>query len=447
MKKKKKTTNSKKSTQDKKNKKLEKTEMTTSVEQPKEIELLGEEIDTAELEKIRKNLPVALPEEIKELVEYKEEIVKYDEEEEMVKYEEKELAKLHKQTKAKSYLPTIFLHFIIGLLKNKYFEYPANIATIDEMVNSRNYYQLLQPFYTNGLAEHFVFQETEPKYNNIPESRLKDRMFIYDNELQGFCCDKDFCKMSDMCDKYSLPDFKDIKNSVILFLNKESEIATAKFLKKYISDFVHDKLSPNGGYYPFEYKDEKMQKLIVNLHKIYSKTKKIKISYDMSLLNDKQIRLPEILLLYSMKKYISIDEVSINPKDLYFKISILNVPETKYTSQNIIEYKGLSLNVKTGKIEYNGKEIKDVFKYRNTERFYIFEILMRNPGRLIYIDELKDIIASRRQRRKHLTLEETLKTTIDRLKRDLRMTKPNQQTKLTISLTKEYENNIAIKLH
>ena len=167
----------------------------------------------------------------------------------------------------------------------------------------------------------------------------------------------------------------------------------------------------------------------------------------MSLLNDKQIRLPEMLLLYSMKKYISIDEVSINPKDLYFKISILNIPETKYTSQNIFEYKGLSLDVKTARVKYNGKEIKDIFKYRNTERFYIFEMLMRNPGRLIYIDELKDIIASRRQRRKHLTLEETLKTTIDRLKRDLRMTKPNQQTKLTISFTKGYKNKVAIILH
>ena len=54
--------------------------MTPSVEQPKEIELIGEDIDTAELEEIRKNLPVALPEEIEELVKYEEEIVKYDEE-------------------------------------------------------------------------------------------------------------------------------------------------------------------------------------------------------------------------------------------------------------------------------------------------------------------------------------------------------------------------------
>ncbi len=89
MKKKKKTTNLKKSTRNKKDKELEKTEMPPSVEQPKEIELLGEDIDTAKLEEIRKNLPVALPEEIKELVEYKEEIVKYDEEE-MVKHEEQD---------------------------------------------------------------------------------------------------------------------------------------------------------------------------------------------------------------------------------------------------------------------------------------------------------------------------------------------------------------------
>ncbi len=63
--------------------------MTPSVEQPKEIELIGEEIDIAELDEIRKKLPVAQPEEIKELVEYKEEIVKYDEEE-MVKHEEQD---------------------------------------------------------------------------------------------------------------------------------------------------------------------------------------------------------------------------------------------------------------------------------------------------------------------------------------------------------------------
>ena len=116
--------------------------------------------------------------------------------------------------------------------------------------------------------------------------------------------------MSDMCDKYSLPDFKDIKNSVILFLNEESETVTEKFLEKYISDFVQDKLSPNGDYYPFAYQDEKMQELILNLHKIYPKTKKIKLSYDMPLLNDKRFRLPEMLLLYSKNKNISIDEVS-----------------------------------------------------------------------------------------------------------------------------------------
>ena len=450
MKKKKKTTNSKKSTQDKKNKKLEKTEMSPSVEQPKEIELIGEEIDTAELEKIRKNLPVALPEEIKELVEYKEEIVKYDEEE-MVKYEEKVLAKLHKQTNTKPYLPTIFLHFIIGLLKNENFEYPENIGTIDEMVNDGNYHQLLQPFYVNDLAKHFVFQETEPKYNNIPESRLKDRMFIYDDELQGFYCDKDFCKMSDMGDKYILPDFKKIKNFVILFLNKKSEIVTEKFLEKYISDFVQDKLSPNGDYYPFAYQDKKMQELILNLHKIYPKTKKIKLSYDMPLLNDKRFRLPEMLLRYSMDKYISIDEVSITPKDLYFKISIKkNIPETKETSHNIVnilEYKGLSLDVKTGRVEYNGKEIKGVFKYLNTEKFYILEMLMRNPGKLIYINELKETIAARRQRRRIAITEKTLKTTIDRLKRDLCMTKQNKQTQLTISLIIAHKNRTAIQLH
>jgi len=260
MEKQKKTTNSNQSAQDKK------------IEQPKEIEL----------------------------VEYEGEIVKYDEEE-MIKHEEKELAKMHQPTK--SYLPTIFLHFIIGLLKNENFEYPENIATIDEMVNDGNYHQLLQPFYVNGLAKHFVFQETEPKYNNIPESRLKDRMFIYDDELQGFYCDKDFCKMSDMGDKYILPDFKKIKNFVILFLNKKSEIATKKFLEKYISDFVQDKLSPNGDYYPFAYQDEKMQELILNLHKIYPKAKKIKLSYDMPLLNDKQIRLSEMLLFSNIKHF------------------------------------------------------------------------------------------------------------------------------------------------
>lgn len=403
MEKQKKITNSNQSAQDKK------------VEQPKEIEL----------------------------VEYEGEIVKYDEEE-MIKHEEKELAKMHQPTK--SYLPTIFLHFIIGLLKNENFEYPENIATVDEMVNDRNYQQLLQPFYVNGLAEHFAFQEANPKYNNIPETRYNDRIFIYDDEMQEICDDRFFCKMSDMCDKYSLPEFKDIKNSVILFLNKESEIVTKKFLEEYISDFEQDKLSPNGDYYPFAYQDKKMQELILKLHEIYPKTKKIKLSYDMPLLNDKRFRLPEMLFSYSMKEYISIDEVSINPKNLYFKISILNIP-IKDTSHDILEYKGLSFDVKTGRVEYNGKEIKGIFKYRNTERFYIFEMLMRNPGRLIYIDELRKAIASKRHKRQKITLDVTLKTTIDRLKRDLRMTKPNQQTQLTISLTKEYGNNIAIKLY
>jgi len=410
MTKQKKTTNSKKSTQDKKNKKLEKTEMSPSVEQPKETKVLSYE--------------------------------------EMVKYEEKELAKMHKTTK--SYLPTIFLHFIIGLLKNKYFEYPANIGTIDEMVNAGNYHQLLQPFYINGLAKHFVFQETE--YNTIPESRYRNRIVIYNDKRHDFYYnDSSFCKMSDMCDKYSLPDFKDIKNSVILFLNKESIIATKKFLEKYISDFVQDKLSPNEDHYPFAYQDEKMQELILNLHKIYPETKKIKLSYDMPLLNDKRFRLPEMLLLYSKKKNISIDEVSITPKDLYFKISIKkNIPETKETSHNIVnilEYKGLSLDVKTGRVEYNGKEIKGVFTYLNTEKFYILEMLMRNPGKLIYINELKETIAARRQRRRIAITEKTLKTTIDRLKRDLCMTKQNKQTQLTISLIKAHKNRTAIQLH
>lgn len=186
----------------------------------------------------------------------------------------KEMLKDEEQpTNTKPYLPTIFLHFIIGLFKNKYFEYPANIGTIDEMVNDRNYHQLLQPFYINGLAEHFVFQETE--YDTVPESRYRDRIFIYNYKRHDFYYnDSSFCKMSDMCDKYRVPEFKEIKNSLILFLNKESEIATEKFLKKYISDFEQDKLSHNGDYYPFEYQDEKMQKLIVNLHKIYSKTLK-----------------------------------------------------------------------------------------------------------------------------------------------------------------------------
>ena len=400
MKKKKKTTNSKKSTQDKKNKQSKKAEKVLTVKHPEKLKLY--------------------------------------------KYTET-LEDEAKPTNTKPYLPTIFLHFIIGLLKNKYFEYPANIATIDEMVNAKNYNQLLQPFYINGLAEHFVFQETE--YNTIPDSRYRDRIFIYNDERHDFYYDNSsFCKMSDMFDKYSLPDFKDIKNSMILFLNKESETATENFLKKYISDFEQDKLSPNGDYYPFAYQDEKMQELILNLYEIYPKTKKIKVSYDMSLLNDKRFRLPEMLYFYSMKKHISIDEVSINPKDLYFKISILNIPRTKYTCQDILEYKGLSLDVKTGKVEYNGKEIKGIFKYRNTERFYIFEMLMRNPGRLIYIDELRKAIASKRHRRQKITLDVTLKTTIDRLKRDLRMTKTNQQTQLTISLTKEYGNTIAIKL-
>ena len=351
-------------------------------------------------------------------------------------------------TNTKPYLPTIFLHFIIGLLKNKHFEYPTNIGTIDEMVNARNYNQLLQPFYANDLTKHFVFQETE--YNTIPDSRYRDRIFIYNDKRHDFYYDNSsLCKMSDMGDKYSLPDFKDIKNSMILFLNKESETATENFLEKYISDFEHDKLSPKGDYYPFEYQDEKMQELILNLNEIYPKTKKIKVSYDMSLLNDKRFRLPEMLYFYSMKKYISIDEVSINPKDLYFKISILKIPKTKEISHNvlnILEYKGLSLDVKTGRVEYNGKEIKGVFKYLNTEKFYILEILLRNPGKLIYINELKRTIASRRQRRKHLTLEQSLKTTIDRLKRDLRMTKPNKQTQLTISLIKAHRNQIAIQL-
>ena len=405
MKKKKKTTKSKKSTKDKKDK------------QPKKAEKL---------------LTIKDPEKLK-LYKYTETLEDED-----------------KPTNTKPYLPKIFLHLIIGLLKNKNFEYPENIATIDEMVNDRNYHQLLQPFYINGLAKHFVFQETEPKYNNIPESRLKDRMFIYD-ELQGFYCDKDFCKMSDMGDKYILPDFKDIKNFVILFLNKESETVTEKFLEKYISDFVQDKLSPNGDYYPFAYQDKKMQELILNLHKIYPKTKKIKLSYDMPLLNDKRFRLPEMLLRYSMDKYISIDEVSITPKDLYFKISIKkNIPETKETSHNIVnilEYKGLSLDVKTGRVEYNGKEIKGVFKYLNTEKFYIFEMLMRNPRKLIYINELKEKIAARRQRRRISITEKTLKTTIDRLKRDLCMTKQNKQTQLTISLIKAHKNRTAIQLH
>ena len=409
MKKQKKTNNPKKSTQDKKDKQPEKAGIHQSFK-PTEI------IDEATLEEYKR-------------------MVKF------TKLREEALAKMY-PTKPKYYLPKIFLHFIIGLLKNEYFEYPDNIGTIDEIVNEKNYRQLLQPFYTNGLAEHFVFQKTEG--NTINKDKFRHEIFVYyDEELYFY---KDFRKMSDVRVKI-LPDFEGIKKSVILFLNKESEIVTEKFLEQYISDFVQDKLSPNGDYYPFAYQDEKMQELILNLHEIYPKTKKIKVSYDMSLLNDKRFRLPEMLFFYSMKGYISIDEVSINPKDLYFKISILNIPETKYTSQNILEYKGLSLDVKTGRVEYNGKEIKDIFKYRNTERFYIFEMLMRNPGRLIYIDELKDMIASRRQRRKHLTLEQTLKITIDRLKRDLRMTKTNKQTQLTISLTREYGNAVAIKLH
>ena len=400
MGKQKKTTKSKKSTQDKKDKQPKKAEKVLTIKDPEKLKLY--------------------------------------------KYTET-LEDEDQPTNTKPYLPTIFLHFIIGLLKNKYFEYPENIGTIDEMVNDRNYHQLLQPFYINGLAKHFVFQETE--YNTIPESRYRNRIVIYNDKRHDFYYnDSSFCKMSDMCDKYSLPDFKDIKNSVILFLNKESIIATKKFLDEYISDFEQDKLSPNGDYYPFAYQDEKMRELILNLHEIYPKTKKIKVSYDMPLLNDKRFRLPEMLFLYSKKKNISIDEVSINPKDLYFKISILNIP-IKDTSHDILEYKGLSFDVKTGRVEYNGKEIKGIFKYRNTERFYIFEMLMRNPGRLIYIDELRKAIASKRHKRQKITLDVTLKTTIDRLKRDLRMTKPNQQTQLTISLTKEYGNNIAIKLY
>lgn len=405
MKKKKKTTKSKKSTQDKKDK------------QPK---------------KAKKFLTIKDPEKLK-LYKYTETLEDEDQ-----------------STNTKPYLPTIFLHFIIGLFKNKYFEYPANIGTIDEMVNAGNYHQLLQPFYINGLAKHFVFQE--PEYNTIPESRHRERIFIYNDERDDFCYnDSSFCKMSDMCDKYSLPDFKDIKNSVILFLNEESETVTEKFLEKYIADFVQDKLSPNGDYYPFAYQDEKMQELILNLHKIYPKTKKIKLSYDMPLLNDKRFRLPEMLLLYSKEKNISIDEASITPKDLYFKISIKkNIPETKDTSHNIsniLEYEGLSLDVKTGRVEYNGKEIKGVFKYLNTEKFYILEMLMRNPRKLIYINELKEKIAARRQRRRISITEKTLKTTIDRLKRDLCMTKQNKQTQLTISLIKAHKNRTAIQLH
>ena len=400
MGKQKKTTKSKKSTQDKKDKQPKKAEKVLTIKDPEKLKLY--------------------------------------------KYTET-LEDEDQPTNTKPYLPTIFLHFIIGLFKNKYFEYPANIGTIDEMVNAGNYHQLLQPFYINGLAKHFVFQKIE--YDSLPESRYRNRIVIYNDKRHDFYYnDSSFCKMSDMCDKYSLPDFKDIKNSVILFLNKESIIATKKFLDEYISDFEQDKLSPNGDYYPFAYQDEKMRELILNLHEIYPKTKKIKVSYDMPLLNDKRFRLPEMLFLYSKKKNISIDEVSINPKDLYFKISILNIP-IKDTSHDILEYKGLSFDVKTGRVEYNGKEIKGIFKYRNTERFYIFEMLMRNPGRLIYIDELRKAIASKRHKRQKITLDVTLKTTIDRLKRDLRMTKPNQQTQLTISLTKEYGNNIAIKLY
>lgn len=481
MKKKKKTTNSKKSTKDKKNKQSEKAGIPPSFKPTEtideatlekyrrevKIQKLKEEALTKRLQSIKEDIQPKKTtnskksaqdnkiEQTKETTNSKKSIQdklnerlkkagippslfeKCRREVELQKLQEKELFK----SLPKYYLPKIFLHFIIGLLKNEYFEYPDNIGTIDEMVNEKNYRQLLQPFYTNGLAEHFVFQKTEG--NTINKDKFRHEIFVYyDEEL---CLYKDFCKMSDVRVKI-LPDFERIKKSVILFLNKESETATEKFLEEYISDFEQDKLLPKGDYYPFAYQNEKMQELISNLHEIYPKTKKIKVSYDMSLLNDKQIRLPEMLLLYSMKKYISIDEVSINPKDLYFKISILNIPEKKDTSNDILEYKGLSLDVKTGRVEYNGKEIKGIFKYRNTERFYIFEMLMRNPGRLIYIDELRKAIASKRHRKQKITLDVTLKTTIDRLKRDLRMTKTNKQTQLTISLTKEYGNTLAIKL-
>ena len=441
MKKKKETTNSNKSAQDKKNKQLEKTEMTPSVEQPEDIELIGEYIDDTELEKTRENQTFGNPEEIGAVV------VEYDKEaeERMNKCDEEELAKMKEQNKF--YLPTIFLHLIIGLLKNEYFEYPENIATIGEMVNGRNYHQLLLPFSTNGLAEHFVFQELDP-LRNFPESRYREEIFIYNDEMEECSDSRNFWKMSDILNKYFwLPPFKETKKFVILFLSKESEIVTAKFLKKYISDFVQDKLSPNGDYYPFAYQDKKMQELILNLHEIYSKTKKIKVSYDMPLLNDKQIRLPEMLLLYSMKGYISIDEVSIYPEDLYFKISILKIPEKKDINNDILKYKGLSFDVKTGKVEYNGKEIKGIFKYRNAEKFYIFEILMRNPGRFISIDELRKTISLTKHIKESKILQGTLKTTIDRLKRAVRMTRPNKQTQLTISLVKDYKNKIAIKLH
>ena len=49
--------------------------MTTSVEQPKDIELIGKGIDIAKLEVIKKNLPATLPEEIKEPIEYDGEMV------------------------------------------------------------------------------------------------------------------------------------------------------------------------------------------------------------------------------------------------------------------------------------------------------------------------------------------------------------------------------------
>ena len=267
MKKKKETTNSNKSAQDKKNKQLEKTEMTPSVEQPEDIELIGEYIDDTELEKTRENQTFGNPEEIGAVV------VEYDKEaeERMNKCDEEELAKMKEQNKF--YLPTIFLHLIIGLLKNEYFEYPENIATIGEMVNGRNYHQLLLPFSTNGLAEHFVFQELDP-LRNFPESRYREEIFIYNYEMEECSDSRNFWKMSDILNKYFwLPPFKETKKFVILFLSKESEIVTAKFLKKYISDFVQDKLSPNGDYYPFAYQDKKMQELILNLHEIYSKTK------------------------------------------------------------------------------------------------------------------------------------------------------------------------------